>query len=212
LSRTRIKICGIARQADAGAAVAAGADALGLVFYAPSPRAVDVDSARAAIAGLPPFVTLTALFVDATAAAVDQVCSALPVSLLQFHGAESEAWCASFGMPYMKAIRVAPDTDLDALMGSYASAGGLLLDTYRKGVVGGTGESFDWSCIPHDHGRKLIVAGGLHAGNVGEAIATSRPYAVDVSGGVEQSLGEKSPEKMQAFVAAVQQADQIGRK
>lgn len=136
----------------------------------------------------------------------------LPVSLLQFHGAEKESWCASFGVPYIKAIRVAPDTDMDALMGSYASAGGLLLDTYRKGVVGGTGESFDWSCIPRGHGRKVIVAGGLHADNVGEAIATSRPYAVDVSGGVEQSLGEKSPEKMQAFVAAVQQADQSGWK
>ncbi|MCX2981674.1 phosphoribosylanthranilate isomerase [Halieaceae bacterium IMCC14734] len=208
MTRTRIKICGITRQVDAHAAVAAGADALGLVFYAPSPRAVDIEGARLAIAQLPPFVTLTALFVDAADAEVERVCNELPVSLLQFHGAESEARCASFGMPYIKAVRVAPDTDLEALMGAYTSAQGLLLDTYRKGVVGGTGESFDWSCIPHGHDRKLIVAGGLDADNVSEAIATSAPFAVDVSGGVEQSPGHKSREKMQAFVAAVQQADQ----
>ncbi len=200
--RVRIKICGITRLADALTAVTLGADALGLVFYAASPRAVTVSQAQAIVAALPPFVTPVGLFVDAPAAQVHEVLAAVPLALLQFHGEESPAYCAAFQRPYLKALRMRPTLDLHQAASAYATAQGLLLDTYVPGVKGGTGLVFDWQQIPRGVSKPLVLAGGLTADNVAEAIATVQPYAVDVSGGVEASKGVKDPAKMAAFIQA----------
>jgi phosphoribosylanthranilate isomerase len=205
--RTRIKICGITCHGDAQEAVYAGVDAIGLVFYPPSPRALDIASAKQVVAGLPPFVCLVGLFVDAERAQVEQACAALPLGLLQFHGDESEAYCRSFGLPYMKAVRVAADTDVNLQLGAYASASALLLDTWRQGTPGGTGETFDWNAVPAGAGPRCVLAGGLTPENVGAAIAQTDVYGVDVSGGVESAPGQKCAIKMHAFVHAVQRAD-----
>lgn len=190
------------------AAIEAGADALGLVFYAASPRAVDIATAAQITAGLPPLVSVVGLFVDAERAFIEAARDALPLSLLQFHGDEDPGYCASFGLPWMKAIRVAPDTDVAAAAGPYGDASAILLDTFKAGVPGGTGDRFDWSRVPALPGRRaLVLAGGLNAGNVGEAICAVRPYAVDVSGGVESAPGRKSRARMEEFVAAVAAAD-----
>lgn len=203
MSRTRIKICGITRPDDARSAVAAGADALGVVFYAPSARAVDIAQAREIAQVIPPFVTLVALFVDASQALVEEVCAGLPVNLLQFHGAESDAWCRQFGKSWMKAIRVAPDTDVARTLSRWPGADAILLDTYRKGTPGGTGAVFDWGLVPRQTEKPLVLAGGLDASNVASAIRQCAPYAVDVSGGVEAAPGIKDPGKMEQFIAAV---------
>lgn len=200
---TRIKICGITCHEDAVAAVAAGADALGFVFYEPSPRYVDPARAADIISALPPFVTTVGLFVDAADEQVEAIIGQTGLDLLQFHGKESEARCSRFGRPYIKALRVRPELDLEKLASEYPSARGLLLDAYRPGVPGGTGEVFDWDLIPPALARRIVLAGGLTAENVTRAISQVRPYAVDVSGGVEVTPGRKSPEKMQAFTAAV---------
>jgi phosphoribosylanthranilate isomerase len=205
--RTRIKICGISRNEDARAAVAAGADAIGLVFYPASKRAVSVDAARDIVAGLPAFVTITALFVDAEREAVEQVCGQLPVNLLQFHGNESAEYCESFALPYMKALRVADGEGLIEQIRLYSSAQAILLDTWQPDSPGGTGKSFDWSVIPEEARASIVLAGGLNFENVTTAIDMLQPYAVDVSGGVEISPGVKSGEKMQKFVQAVRDAD-----
>jgi phosphoribosylanthranilate isomerase len=207
VSRTRIKICGLTRKSDALEATSAGVDAIGLVFYAPSPRALSIEAAQRLVDGLPPFVSVVGLFVDAKRVLVESACAALPLDLLQFHGAESEQYCGSFGMPYMKAIRVAADTDLAMQVDSYPGASALLLDTWRQGVPGGTGETFDWSTVPHAAARRCVLAGGLTPANVGAAIAQTSVYGVDVSGGVESAPGQKSAEKIRAFVHAVEQAD-----
>lgn len=200
---TRIKICGITCHEDAVAAVAAGADALGFVFYEPSPRYVDPARAADIISALPPFVTTVGLFVDAADEQVEAIIGQTGLDLLQFHGKESEARCSRFSRPYIKALRVRPELDLEKLASEYPSARGLLLDAYRPGVPGGTGEVFDWGLIPPTLARRIVLAGGLTAENVTRAISQVRPYAVDVSGGVEVTPGRKSPEKMQAFTAAV---------
>jgi len=200
---TRIKICGITCREDAAAAVAAGADALGFVFYEPSPRYVDPARVADIISTLPPFVTSVGLFVDAPDERVEKIIEQTGLDLLQFHGAESEARCNRFNRPYIKALRVRPGLDLEQLASEYPSARGLLLDAYRPGVPGGTGEVFDWDLIPPGLAREIILAGGLAADNVSQAISQVRPYAVDVSGGVEVTPGRKSPEKIQAFTAAV---------
>ena len=199
----RSKICGITRIEDARLAVAAGADAIGLVFYAPSPRAVTVAQAREILAALPPFVTSVGLFVNAPRAEIEAVLREVPLDLLQFHGDETPQDCRDFGRPYIKALRVRPEDDINACCAHYADAAGILLDTFVPGVPGGTGERFDWSLVPADAPLPLILAGGLDAGNVAEAIAQVRPYAVDVSGGVEASKGIKDATKVQSFVAAV---------
>jgi len=200
---TRIKICGITCHEDAVAAVAAGADALGFVFYEPSPRYVDPARAADIISALPPFVTTVGLFVDAADEQVEAIIGQTGLDLLQFHGKESEARCSRFSRPYIKALRVRPELDLEKLASEYPSARGLLLDAYRPGVPGGTGEVFDWGLIPPTLARRIVLAGGLTAENVTRAISQVHPYAVDVSGGVEVTPGRKSPEKMQAFTAAV---------
>lgn len=202
--RTRIKICGLTRAEDVLAACALGADAIGLVFYPPSPRAVTVEQARLILKDVPPFVTVTALFVNPTVAQVQVVLTQIPaISLLQFHGDESPAFCRQFGRAYIKAIPMRDEVDLAQQASIYDDALGLLVDTYKPGVPGGSGESFDWHRLPQSLSKPLILAGGLTPDNVSDAIKQVAPYAVDVSGGVEVSKGVKSFEKMSAFTQAV---------
>lgn len=201
--RVRVKICGITRPEDAAAAAAAGADAIGLVFHAPSPRAVNIEQARAVIAALPPFVSRVGLFVNAAAGTVREHLAALPLDLLQFHGDESPEFCDSLGHPWIKALRMHPDLDLAAVMEAWRGAAGILLDAWHPAVPGGSGERFDWARIPAERPRPLILAGGLEAGNIEQAVRTTRPYAVDVSSGVEQDKGIKDPAKIAAFIQGV---------
>ncbi|MFK0094623.1 phosphoribosylanthranilate isomerase [Pseudomonas sp. NPDC090592] len=206
MSNVRSKICGITRIEDALAAAEAGADAIGFVFYAKSPRAVDVRQARAIIAELPPFVTTVGLFVNASRCELNEILEVVPLDLLQFHGDETPLDCEGYHRPWIKALRVRPGDDLEAACQLYAGARGILLDTYVAGVPGGTGEAFDWSLVPAHLSKPIILAGGLSADNVGQAIAQVRPYAVDVSGGVEQAKGIKDAAKIEAFMRAVKQA------
>ncbi|MNF41426.1 N-(5'-phosphoribosyl)anthranilate isomerase [compost metagenome] len=199
----RSKICGITRIEDALLAADAGADAIGLVFYARSPRAVEVQQARAIIAALPPFVTTVGLFVNASRDELNEILEAVPLDLLQFHGDETAADCAGYHRPYIKALRVRPGEDVAARCAEFPQAAGILLDTFVPGVPGGTGETFDWSLVPENPGCPIILAGGLTAANVAAAIRQVRPWAVDVSGGVEASKGVKDAAKVRAFVAAV---------
>lgn len=190
--RTRIKICGITRVADGLAASTAGADAIGLVFWSGTPRVVDVGRAREIADALPPFVTKVALFVDPRPADVRAVLAAVPVDTLQFHGAETPDLCRSFGRPYLKAVHVKDGVDLLEYAALYADAAGLLFDTFRPGdLPGGTGHAFDWSRLtPAVQARlsaPVILSGGLDAANVGDAIRAVRPWAVDVSSGVEEA-------------------------
>jgi len=209
--RTRIKICGITRVEDALTAAAMGADAIGLVFYAKSPRHVSIEAAAEICAVLPPFVTTVGLFVDAGADLIGDVVAQVPIDLLQFHGAETVAECECPGRPYIKALRVRSGDDLRARVEDYPSARGILLDTYRPGVPGGTGEVFDWSQVPSDLKTPIILAGGLSAANVRSAVERLRPWAVDVSGGVESAPGIKDAERIEGFVEAVRAADRSER-
>jgi len=206
LSVVRSKICGITRVDDALTAAKAGADAIGLVFYAKSPRAVDVRQAREIVAALPPFVTTVGLFVNASRCEINEILDAVPLDMLQFHGDETPAQCEGFHRPWFKALRVGNGEDIEAEVARYANASGILLDTFVAGVPGGTGERFDWSLIPAALAKPLILAGGLTAENVQQAIAQVRPYAVDVSGGVEASKGVKDASKVMAFVGQVRSA------
>ncbi|WP_322978117.1 phosphoribosylanthranilate isomerase [Pseudomonas sp. C11] len=202
--RVRSKICGITRVEDALAAVEVGADAIGLVFYAKSPRAVDIEQAKAIVAALPPFVTSVGLFVDMPRETLQALLREVPLDLLQFHGDESPADCEGFARPYIKALRVRADQDVARMMAPYSGACGILLDTFVEGVPGGTGAAFDWSLVPREAGKPIILAGGLTPDNVAQAIAQVRPYAVDVSGGVEAAKGIKDAGKVKAFLQAVQ--------
>ena len=206
MSVVRSKICGITRVEDALAAVEAGADAIGLVFYAKSPRAVTVQQARSIINALPPFVTTVGLFVDASRCELGEILDAVPLDLLQFHGDESPENCEGYHRPYIKALRVKPGDDIAAQVALYKNASGVLLDTYVPGIPGGTGEAFDWSLVPEGLSKPIILAGGLTAENVAQAIARVRPYAVDVSGGVEAAKGIKDAQKIRAFMQAVRAA------
>lgn len=206
MSVVRSKICGITRVDDALTAAKAGADAIGLVFYAKSPRAVDVRQARQIVAALPPFVTTVGLFVNASRCEINEILDAVPLDMLQFHGDETPAQCEGFHRPWFKALRVGNGEDIEAEVARYANASGILLDTFVAGVPGGTGERFDWSLIPAALAKPLILAGGLTAENVQQAIAQVRPYAVDVSGGVEASKGVKDASKVMAFVGRVRSA------
>lgn len=208
--RTRVKICGVRRVEDALAASRAGADAIGLVFYERSPRAVTLAEAAEICRALPPFVTPVGLFVDAAADFVGGVLDAVPLAMLQFHGDESPAFCARFSLPFLKAVRMRDDTDLAAMANAYRGAAALLLDTYRPGIPGGTGECFDWRRIPAALAHRVVLAGGLNPDNVGDAVAAVRPWAVDTSGGVEAAPGIKDPERISAFLAAVSRGDQLG--
>lgn len=201
--RTRVKICGISRPEDAEAAGLAGADAIGLVFYEPSPRAVTIEQAQAICAALPPFVTRVGLFVDPEPALVREVLNSVPVDILQFHGEETAADCESFGKPYLKAARVQPGFDLDLFISRYPGACGILVDTYQADKQGGTGKVFDWSLIPDRHNKPLILAGGLKTDNVADAVRRVRPFGVDVSGGVESAHGIKDAVLMYEFIREV---------
>jgi len=202
--RTRIKICGITRAEDARMAAELGADAIGLVFYPPSPRSVGPEQARAIIAAMPPFVTVVGLFVDPAPEQVQSVLRRCSLGLLQFHGDEAPDFCAGFGMPYIKAARVRTDADLVQYLSRYHAAQAWLLDAYHDSLYGGTGESFDWKLIPRDLARPVILSGGLTPDNVGAAVRQVRPWAVDVSSGVEAAKGVKDAAKIAAFIAGVE--------
>jgi phosphoribosylanthranilate isomerase len=204
--RTRVKICGITDRQDALDAVRLGADAIGLVFYPPSPRCVTAERAAAIVEGLPPFVTVVGLFVNASREEIAEVLGTVRIDLLQFHGTECPDYCAEHGRPYIKAVRVREGTDLLGERQRYAGASALLLDAYRPGVPGGTGQAFDWDLIPAALGPEIVLAGGLTADNVGEAVRQVRPYAVDVSGGVEREKGRKDVGKIEAFMRGVASA------
>lgn len=185
-------------------AVEAGVDALGFVFYEPSPRNVSVGVAKAIVESLPPFVTTVGLFVNASEAQVNGVLADVPLSLLQFHGDETPEFCGRFSIPWIKALRMAPGMDVAAEISRYGAACGILLDAWHPEKRGGTGEVFDWARFPVNAGKPLVLAGGLTPDNIAEAIRVTRPYAVDVSGGVEASKGIKDPELIRAFVEGVQ--------
>jgi phosphoribosylanthranilate isomerase len=204
---TAVKICGITRVEDGLAAAHAGAHAVGLVFHRASPRCVDIGRARAIVDRLPPFVTAVGLFVDPQPDDVARVLREVRLSLLQFHGDEAPELCARFGLPYLKACRVAGGTDLLQYAALHRSAKGLLLDAYVTDAHGGTGRSFDWSMIPRDLPLPVVLAGGLTSSNVGEAIRVVRPWAVDVSSGVEREPGVKDAAKIAAFMRGVRDAD-----
>jgi phosphoribosylanthranilate isomerase len=205
--RTRIKICGITRADDALAAVRHGADAIGLVFYPPSPRAVDIEQAQAIVAALPPFVTVVGLVVDESRERLQELLGAVRIDLLQFHGKERPQDCRGMGRPWIKAIRMRVGIDLAALQRQYHEASALLLDAYEPGKPGGTGSRFDWERIPVSMASNIILAGGLNPDNVETAIRRVRPYAVDVSGGVEATKGIKDPGKIAAFIEGVKRGD-----
>ena len=204
--RTRVKICGITRPGDALAAAEAGADAIGLVFYPPSPRYLSTERAVEIRDALPPFVQTVALFVNADAAQVSQVLGRVKPALLQFHGDETAEFCAQFGVPFVKACRIRPGTDPLAYLQRYPRATAWLVDSFVP-EYGGVGEAFDWSLVPREPGRPLILSGGLHAGNVAAAIRAVHPWGVDVSTGVESAKGVKDAAKMAAFVAEVRDAE-----
>ena len=212
MRRTRIKICGITRAEDADAAVEAGADALGLVFYPPSPRAVDVAQAVDAVGNVPAFVSVTALFVNPTVEEVQRVLDSVRIDVIQFHGEEDDDFCRQFKRPYIKALRVRQASDVVASCLRFPGALAILLDSYKPGVPGGTGETFDWSLIPETPTKPIILAGGLEPDNVASAITQIRPFAVDISGGVEASKGIKDHRKIEEFVNEVYRVDQHYRE
>lgn len=211
MQRTRIKICGITRAEDAKAVVDAGADAIGLVFYPPSPRAVSIQQAQEVVAEVPAFVTVTALFVNPSVEEVQSVLDGVRIDLIQFHGDEDDDFCRQFGHPYIKALRVRQASDVVALCLRFPSALAVLLDSYKPGVPGGTGETFDWSLVPETPPKPIILAGGLDPDNINHAIDVVHPYAVDVSGGVESAKGIKDHGKITAFVNEVYRVDQQNR-
>ena len=204
--KTRIKICGLTRDADVHAAVDAGADAIGLVFYPPSPRYIETAQAAALARAVAPFVSIVGLFVNADSRQVRETLAQVPIHLLQFHGDEDEAYCRQFDRPYVKAARVTAQMDLLQYAASYPSAQALVLDAFVDGYGGG-GKVFDWSLIPPNLSLPVVLSGGLDAGNVGAAIRRVKPAAVDVSSGVEAGKGIKDAEKIRAFVAAVRSAE-----
>lgn len=207
---TRIKICGITRTEDANAAVRAGADALGFVFFPGSPRAANVPATASIVAELPPFVVSVGLFVNATADDVREVLKAVPIDLLQFHGDEDAEYCRQFSRPYIKAIRMGPETDLLECARLYSSARGLLLDAHVPGSYGGTGQTFDWTRIPAGLAQRVILSGGLTPRNVFAAVRAVRPWAVDVSSGVEAEQGPKGikdADRIREFISEVKRAD-----
>lgn len=203
---TRVKICGITRVGDALAAARLGAHAVGLVFHAGSPRAVTPAQAREIIDALPPFVVPVGLFVNADARIVRETLAAAPVQLLQFHGDETPDFCAGFGLPFLRAVRVRAGTDLLQYAREFHAAKGLLLDAWVEGARGGTGTTFDWSLIPGDLPAPVVLSGGLNPDNVGQAVRRVRPWAVDVSSGVEAAKGIKDVRKMEAFMTGVRNA------
>jgi len=202
-ARVRVKFCGITRPEDAFQAARLGVDAIGLVFVPASKRAIDMARARDILAELPPLVTSVALFMDAPPAEVHAVLDVLPIDLLQFHGSEQPDYCAQFKRPWIKALAMGHKIDALAEARRYAGARGLLLDAHRAGEQGGRGEAFDWAAIPAQLAPRILLAGGLTEHNVARAIELVRPYAVDVSSGIESAPGIKCPARMQKFIEEV---------
>jgi|SRR5687767_12511896 len=208
--RTRVKICGMTRLEDVRAAAQAGADAIGLVFYPPSPRCLSLEQAAQLRNAVPPFVSAVALFVNAPAAEVRAVLERVRPGMLQFHGEEPPEYCAQFGVPWLKACRMREGVDLLEYLRPFSGAAGWLLDSHVE-EYGGVGESFDWSLVPAERVREqmrpLVLSGGLMRQNVREAVRRVRPWAVDVSSGVESAKGIKDAAKIAAFIAEVRHAD-----
>jgi phosphoribosylanthranilate isomerase len=205
--RTRIKICGITRPEDGLSAALNGADAIGLVFYPPSPRSVNLQQAKAIVSVLPPFVTVVGLVVDETRERLNDLLGSVQIDLIQFHGHEKAQDCDGFGCPWIKAVRMREGIDLLALEKEYRGAAALLLDAYEAGKPGGTGNRFDWERIPAEMASRIILAGGLKPENIASAVRQVRPYAVDVSGGVEASKGIKDAGIIAAFIEGVKRGD-----
>jgi phosphoribosylanthranilate isomerase len=214
-SRIRVKICGCTRRSDAVNAALLGVDAIGLVFYAASPRCVSPDTAADIVRALPPFVTVVALFVDEQPETIRDILRQVPVDLLQFHGDESPELCSSFRVPYVKAVRMNSEVDIGEIEQRYSGARGLLLDAYHPDQKGGTGLQFDWGLIPRKSLMPVVLAGGLNPDNIQDALGRVRPFAVDVSSGVESGKGFKDMNKMAAFLREVQEfngrADKLER-
>lgn len=206
LVRTRVKICGFTRAEDAVNAARLGVDAIGLVFYPPSPRHVTVETAVEIVRALPAFVTVVGLFVDAGRSLIEQVLRQVPIDCLQFHGDEAPEDCRGYHRPYIKAVRMREGVDVSLLERQYHDAAGLLLDAYHSGMQGGSGSCFDWHLIPSERSLPLILAGGLDAENARLAIEQIGPYALDVSSGVEAGKGIKDVAKMAAFIRTINQA------
>ena len=205
--RTRIKICGFTQVQDAVAAAKLGVDAIGLVFYPPSPRNVSIEQAVEIVNALPAFVTVVALFVDEQEAQIREVLSRVSIDCIQFHGDESVDACSVYNKPYMKAIRMKPDLDILAIAAQYQDATALLLDAYHPGIKGGSGSQFDWDLIPENCSLPVVLAGGLQVNNARLAVESVRPYALDVSSGVEAEKGIKDVAKMAAFIQAINESD-----
>ncbi|MDI9245500.1 phosphoribosylanthranilate isomerase [Marinobacter sp. CHS3-4] len=206
--RTRVKICGLTRLQDVAAAVEAGADAVGFVFYEPSPRSVSVDAAARLVRSVAPFVVTTGLFVNPSRQFVEEVLASVPLDLLQFHGDETPEFCNSFPARWMKAIRVREQGEIEQAFERFSSASGLLVDAWVADKYGGTGQSFNWELIPDERPLPLILAGGLASDTVATAVKQVRPWGVDVSGGVEISKGIKSADKMIDFISEVHRVDE----
>ncbi len=205
--RTRVKICGITRIEDALSAASLGVDALGLVFYAKSPRHVMLDQAQLICDALPAFVSRVALFLNPESSLVNQVISHVNIDCLQFHGTEAVEFCESFSKPYIKALGIAGVNDVDALIDQYSSAESVLLDSHRAGEAGGSGEVFDWASISQANCHNIILAGGLNPDNIADAIKQVRPYAVDLSSGVEMAPGKKDSQLMARLMNEVKRVD-----
>jgi phosphoribosylanthranilate isomerase len=205
--RTRVKICGITRVEDAQAASAHGADAIGLIFYRPSPRCVTLERARQLVEAAPALVSTVAVFVNPSREEVEAVIRESGVSLLQFHGDETPEFCSGFSRPYIKAARIRPGLDLLKYLSPHKDARAWMLDAFHEDLWGGTGGAFDWSLVPRDAAKPVILSGGLTSDNVAGAVRRVRPYAVDVSTGVEASKGIKDPAKIAAFIGAVRRED-----
>ena len=206
----QVKICGITLVDDALASVDAGADALGLIFYEGSPRAIDVEQAREIVSAVPPYTTITALFVNPERSLVERVLERVPISQLQFHGNESAQFCRGFARPYVKSVAVSTEDKMHQIMREHSASRAFLFDTLVPGKHGGTGKTFDWAKIPSKNVGHRVLAGGLNAENVAEAIRIGTPDAVDVSSGVESSAGVKNHDLVRRFVAAAKQAGKEG--
>ena len=207
--RTRVKICGFTRIEDAVYAAQNGVDAIGLVFYPPSPRHIDIEQAIKITNALPAFTTVVALFVDEQEAQIRKVLAQVPIDCIQFHGDEPAKTCRIYGKRYIKAVSMKDNIDIDALVHEYHDAAGLLLDAYHPDAKGGTGNQFDWELIPKHCSLPIILAGGLDETNAKQAIQTVRPYALDVSSGVEVNKGIKDSLKIAAFIKQVNEGDRV---
>ncbi len=210
MARTRVKFCGITRLEDALIAADLGVDAIGFVFWSASPRCISAAEARAIKENLPPFMTTVGVFVDEQPAVVGELAASAGIDLLQFHGGEPPVDCRAPGLPYIKAIQMRPEVNLRASIDEYGDAAALLVDSYHAEIPGGTGISFQWDRVPAELPKPLILAGGLNADNVADAIQRVRPYGVDVSGGIESAKGIKHADKMECFMAEVRKGECAG--